>query len=269
MGRPQGALYGVNLLEKKGWAQKLREGKDYLWWRWRQAPRLRQFKDKHKGQDCFIIGNGPSLNKMDLSPLAHYHTFGLNKIYLIFDRVDLNLSYLVATNPFVIEQSKEIYPQLLFPIFLSWTASRHLFPPKEHLYYLHTLNIWSFYTDITQPICEGNTVTYVAMQIAYFMGFKRVFLIGVDHSFKQKGSAHEIQIYEGADENHFHPDYFKGQPWQLADVYGSEVSYHLANYHYLRDGRQIFDATVEGQLEVFPKIAYEEALTMARPKKHR
>lgn len=266
MARPQGALYTVNLLEKKGLGHKLREARDYLVWRLREARRLERFRGMHSGQDCFIIGNGPSLNKMDLRPLARYHTFGLNKIYLMFEKVDLNLSYLVATNPFVIEQSREVYPNLSFPIFLSWTASRGVMPRKSHLYFLHTLNIWSFYEDITQPICEGNTVTYVAMQIAYFMGFKRVFLIGVDHNFKQKGKSHEVQLLEGEDENHFHPDYFKGQPWQLADLYGSEISYHLANYHFMRDKRQIYDATVDGKLQVFPKIAYEEALAMARPK---
>jgi hypothetical protein len=104
------------------------------------------------------------------------------------------------------------------------------------------------------------------MQVAYYMGFKRVFLIGVDHNFKQQGKSHEVQVYSGNDENHFHPDYFKGQQWQLADVYGSEVSYHLANYFYLKDGRQIFDATIGGKLTVFPKIEFDEALRMAGKK---
>jgi hypothetical protein len=93
-----------------------------------------------------------------------------------------------------------------------------------------------------------------------------VFLLGVDHSFKQSGASHEVQTYKGDDENHFHPDYFKGQQWQLADVYGSEVSYHLANYFYLKDNRQILDATTGGKLEVFPKISYEKALEMAKTK---
>lgn len=264
MARPQGALYGINLLGKKG---KLREAWGYLRWRMRYAPKLEAFRNKHAGEDCFIIGNGPSLNQMDLSPLANYHTFGLNKIFLIFDRVDLNLSYLVAVNPHVIEQSREVYPQLPFPMFLSYSASEGVIPDRPNINRLHTLNTWSFYETISQPICEGNTVTYVAMQVAYHMGFKRVFIIGVDHSYQQSGKSHETQVFQGEDVNHFHPDYFKGQPWQLADVYGSEVSYHLAQYHFLRDGRQILDATTGGKLQVFPKISYEEALAMARPKR--
>ena len=146
-------------------------------------------------------------------------------------------------------------------MFLSYTGADGVIDERPNIHRLHTLNTWSFYDDISQPICEGNTVTFVAMQIAFFMGFERVFLIGVDHSFKQSGDSHETQIYDGNDENHFHPDYFKGQKWQLADVYGSEVSYHLANYHYKKSERQIFDATLNGKLEVFPKISFEGAWT--------
>ena len=263
MARPQGALFGLKVL---GGNEKFKEARHYLRWKRRFAPRLKAFQNMHQGEDCFIIGNGPSLNKMDLSPLANYHTFGLNKIYLIFEKVDLNLSYLVSVNGFVIEQSREKFAELGIPTFLSYTDSVGVVEDHPHIHRLHTLNTWSFYEDISQPICAGNTVTYVAMQIAYYMGFKRVFLIGVDHSFKQQGNPHDVQVYEGADENHFHPDYFKGMQWQLADVYGSEVSYHLANYHFIKDDRQIFDATVGGQLQVFPKITFEQALETAKPK---
>jgi hypothetical protein len=124
----------------------------------------------------------------------------------------------------------------------------------------------SFGTDPTKPLVYGHTVTYVAMQLAYYMGFKRVFLIGVDHSFAQKGNPNEMQTMEHDDPNHFHPDYFKGHRWQLADLDGSELSYQTARLLFNRDERLIFDATVGGKLEVFPKISYEEALKTAGKK---
>lgn len=267
MARPQGALFGLNLLEKGGLGRKLEEAGVYFRWRRKYAKQLTRFKDIHKGEDCFIIGNGPSIKHMDLAKLNNYHCIGQNKIFLLFEKVALELSYLVSVNQLVIEQSAREFEAMNCPIFLSYTAAKGVVAEKPNIQRLHTLNLWSFYEDISQPICEGNTVTFVSMQIAYYMGFKRVFLIGVDHSFKQSGKSHETQVYSGDDENHFHPDYFKGQQWQLADVYGSEVSYHLANYFYLKDERQILDATVGGKLEVFPKISFEEALQMAKRKK--
>ena len=43
--------------------------------------RLAALKDIHKGQRCFIMGNGPSLKNTDLSKLRNEITFGL-KLYL-------------------------------------------------------------------------------------------------------------------------------------------------------------------------------------------
>jgi hypothetical protein len=128
---------------------------------------------------------------------------------------------------------------------------------------------WSFYKDIRKPIAEGFTVTFVAMQLAYFMGFKRVFLVGVDHSFKQSGKPNEQQRLDADDQNHFDPTYFQGQNWNLADLEGSEVSFAMAQYYYHQDGREILDATVDGKLMVFPKISFEKACLIAKKRPNR
>jgi len=240
--------------------------KYYLHWYLRHSKRLLKFKDIHRGESCFIIGNGPSLNKMDLSPLRDRHTFGLNKIYLMFDRVDLNLSYHVAVNSLVIEQSIREFEALKCPSFLSYGGAHKVIQNLDHIYLLATDGYFSaqcsFYKDLSKPITEGYTVTYVAMQIAYYMGFKTVYLIGVDHNFKTTDKPNEEQLLTGEDHNHFDPRYFSNKQWHLPDLEASELSYHLAKFFYNRDGRQIFDATVDGKLNIFPKISYKQALAM-------
>lgn len=244
--------------------------KNIPYWSWynKEAKRLEKFHNLHQGEDCFIIGNGPSLNKMDLSSLANYHTFGLNKIYLMEDRgIDLNLSYLVSVNQLVIEQSKDKYPTMDCPIFVSYKCKQPEFETASNIHYTLSWGKRVFQGDITQLINEGGTVTFVAMQIAFFMGFKRVFLIGVDHSFKQKGKANETQLMEEDDANHFDPNYFKGQKWQLADLDRSEQSYLMAGIAFEEDGRQIIDATVGGKLDIFPKMDFQKALSIIKPKR--
>lgn len=238
------------------------------WWYYTEASRLRKFKNKHLGEDCFIIGNGPSLNKMDLEKLNDFHTFGMNKIYLIFKRANLNLSYLTAVNELVIKQSKEVYENFNVPIFISYKGAKGVIKNKPHIHRVLTTGgiSWQFGETIEAPIYEGCTVTFIALQLAYYMGFRRVFLVGVDHNFKQTGNPHEEQKMEGDDPNHFDPDYFKGQQWHLADLKGSEVSYSLADYAYQRTGRKIYDATVGGKLQIFEKLSFEEALKMAKKK---
>lgn len=234
---------------------------NYLYWFLVHAPKIDRFKNIHKGQDCFIIGNGPSLNKMDLTLLKDYYTFGLNKIFLLFDKIDLNLSYHVAVNPYVIKQSKTEIESLTCPSFLSYMAAKKLITPKPHIHFLATgPSNPSFKEDSTNILSEGWTVTFVALQLAFYLGFRRVFLIGVDHNFKVSGRPNEAQELSKNDVNHFDPNYFKGHEWQLPDLQGSEISYHLAQFYFERAGRAIYDATVDGKLNVFQKISFKEAL---------
>ena len=238
----------------------------YLKWHANHAQRLTQFKNLHQGEDCFIIGNGPSLNSMDLTPLRRYHTFGLNKIYLLFDRVDLNLTYLIAVNKLVIEQSARVYQNLPMALFLNYKNSRGIIKNNENLYFVYTGAKSTFKPDITGRVCEGATVTYVAMQIAYYMGFENVFLIGVDHNFKAQGKPYEKQFLQGQDANHFDPNYFRNMEWQLPNLEASEAAYDLAKQFYNNNGRKIYDATVNGKLNIFPKISFEDALKRCRKK---
>ena len=95
------------------------------------------------------------------------------------------------------------------------------------------------------------------MQIAYYMGFKQVILIGIDHSFSTTGEPHQIIISTGEDPDHFDPNYFgKGFRWQLPDLKTSELAYHLAKENFEQSGREILDATVNGKLDVFPKVEF-------------
>lgn len=101
-------------------------------------------------------------------------------------------------------------------------------------------------------------MTFLALQVAYYMGFQQVVLIGVDHNFVDKGTPNRaVTRTAETDENHFHPDYFpKGSRWQLPDLLRSEEAYRLALEAYQADGREIVDATVGGALEVFDKADY-------------
>ncbi|MEA5533267.1 6-hydroxymethylpterin diphosphokinase MptE-like protein [Crocosphaera sp. XPORK-15E] len=249
------------------------ERAEYYEWYLKHSKRLQQFKNCHRGESCFIIGNGPSLNQMDLNPLKEVHTFGLNKIYLIFEKVNLNLSYHVSVNPLVIEQSVNNFTALSCPSFLSFKSFCEYRKKQENplnipdnLYFVLTSSTCHFSSNIAQKINEGYTVTYVAMQIAFYMGFKQVFLIGVDHNFKAVGKPNEKQTLKGDDMNHFSPNYFANKEWQLPDLEGSELSYRIAKFNYERSGRIIYDATVDGKLEIFPKISYEEALSLCNKK---
>jgi hypothetical protein len=224
----------------------------------RSVKALGKYHNSHRGERCFILGNGPSLKKTDLSLLGGEITFGLNRIYLLFDSLGFTTTYLVVINTLVIEQfSNEIHP-LMLPKFVSWRG-RHWISESEDTFFLDTdyTPPPAFSEDVTGRVFEGATVTYVAMQLAFHMGFEEVILIGVDHSFSTEGTPNKTIISQGDDPNHFAPEYFgKGISWQLPDLKASEFAYEMAREAYDRAGRRILDATIGGNLNVFPKVDY-------------
>jgi hypothetical protein len=227
-------------------------------WRRASMERLGRLKDIHRGQRCFIIGNGPSLKQTDLSRLRNEFTFGMNRFYMAFEELGFSTTYFLSINDLVVEQSAADLQALPMMKFFSWRA-RQWMQPDEHLAFLYTsYNGPRFAQDVRGRLWEGATVTYTALQLAFHMGFEEVILIGVDHSFATKGAPNKTVVSGGDDPNHFHPGYFgKGFRWQLPDLDTSEAAYAMARATYENAGRQVVDATVGGQLEIFRKAPYE------------
>ncbi len=227
---------------------------------------LEQLRDSHRGERCFILGNGPSLGKMDLTQLSTEITFGLNRVYLLFPRMGYSTTYFVSVNTLVVEQCATEIGSLTMPKFITW-RSRGALRGDERVIFLDAdyTGELTFTADMTGRVYEGSTVTYVALQLAYNMGFEKVILIGVDHSFQATGAPNVTVVSEGDDPDHFAPDYFPaGFKWQLPDLQASERAYNLARETFEADGRQVLDATLGGQLQVFPKVEFEQLFSRKR-----
>jgi len=231
-------------------------------WRRESIAGLAALKDKYRAERCFIIGNGPSLKDTDVSRLKDEFTFGMNRIYLAFDDWGFGTSFLVCVNSMVIEQVYKDFQKLEIPKFFSWRSRKLLYPtghPDKHTHFLFTTYTGpKFAQDVTRRMWEGATVTFACLQLAFHMGFEKAILIGVDHNFAAKGQPNTTVVSQGDDLSHFDPKYFgKGFRWQLPDLDTSEKGYWLARQAYEFAGRQVVDATIGGQLQVFPKVEYE------------
>lgn len=221
--------------------------------------RLTELKDSHRGERCFIIGNGPSLQRTDLSKLRDEYTFGLNRIYLLFPELGFSTTFLVTVNWLVLEQCADEILSIPSIKFLPWTFRKRLNPNilGNTVFVQSERGDKVFTPDARKSLWQGTTVTFIAMQLAYHLGFQKVILIGVDHSFTTQGKPHQAVVSQGDDPNHFSPNYFsKGFRWQLPDLETSEAAYRLARQAFEADGREIVDATVGGKLTVFPKVDF-------------
>jgi len=228
---------------------------------WKSRRRLKKIKDRYSGKKAVILCNGPSLLKSDLSLLKNTFTFGLNKINLLFDKSDFRPSCIVSVNKYAIEQNASFFNKTDIPLFLNDKCHTHIFMRKNIIFLHNSHRTADFARDCSMTIYQGSTVTYVAMQLAFHMGFKEVALIGCDHNFNSQGTPHEVVVSGQIDTDHFDPKYFSdGEVWQLPDLAGSEFFYSIAYDVFKFYDRRIFNATVGGKLELFPRVSLKQFL---------
>jgi len=227
--------------------------------------KLGVLKNKHKGQCCFVIGNGPSLQITDLDRLKSEITFASNKIYLAFDQTDWRPTYYVVEDSLVAQQNYDEINNLHgFPKFFPNCMKQWAPVFKNGIYYEV---VWEdfypqfpgFSINALDKLYWGSTVTYTCMQLACFMGIRKIYLIGVDFNFilpKRAGEENRRRIYFSEDErNHFHQSYRKpGEKWHEPKLPYQEKAYLAAREAVRQIGGQIFNATRGGKLEVFPRV---------------
>jgi hypothetical protein len=236
---------------------------------------LRSFKDCHRGERCFIIGNGPSLKRTDLAPLADEITIGVNGIFYMTQQCGFAPTYYVVEDNHVFSDDLVRVNNVdavakFFP-----SKYRPIITPGPDVHFLPT--DWSFYWgsspwyetprfshDIADVIYVGQTVTFLNIQLAAYMGFSEIYLVGVDFDYQipEAAKIDGLTITSVDDDpNHFHPDYFgKGKKWHLPKLENVEKAMVCAQDGVKESGATIFNATVGGKLETFPRIDYHELL---------
>ena len=216
--------------------------------------KLSTYENIHSGKTCILVANGPSLKETKLDNTENIVKFGLNRINLAFNEFNFKVDYIVAVNKHVLNQfGTEILNQNI-PSFFNWEC-RNLFGSKPN-YIFRGLNTNKFSKDLRRGINPSATVTYAALQIIYYMGFKKVLIVGLDHSFKTKTKfVNKTELRnEDLDVNHFNKNYFpKGVKWETPDLFSSEFYYKIADNEFKKDGRIIIDCTINGKCNIFKK----------------
>lgn len=219
--------------------------------------RLQRLRGRHQGQRCVIVANGPSLNRMRLDWLHRETVIGMNKIHLGLRRFGFYPTYYVAINRLVLEQSRDAIASMRCLKLLGCHAVAAGLRADALTCILDTENPPArFSRNLADGVHEGWTVTHVALQVAFHLGFSEVVLIGLDHRYQFEGAPNAISVMNGADPNHFSPDYFGGQRWDNPDLMRSEESYREARAAFESVGARVVDATLDGACPVFERVDY-------------
>jgi hypothetical protein len=217
--------------------------------------------DKFNLQDCLIVGNGPSLNKTELERIKML-SIGMNKINILFDRTSWRPDLIVCVNGLVIKQNMKFFNNTETPLVLPIKAWYLGVKKRPNVIFIKISDSLQFQDNLTNSLGQGSTVTYTCMQIAAFLKVNSINIVGVDHSFKldenQKNKEHKIEVLKEDDQNHFDPNYFKGNLWGLPDLDGSEKAYLLAKKYFEIKKTIVKDYTIDGKLMVFEKGKIED-----------
>lgn len=226
--------------------------------------RIKRVYNLYKDQTCVLLANGPSLKNEDLSITNKFITFGLNRIYVGFEKMNFKLDYLVCINKLVAKQFCHEIDSLDCTKFLYWNSKKYYKSSQKTLWLHQGLSNDIFSTDLSKSINPAATVTYAALQVIYYMGFKKVIILGLDHNFqldKSKIPNTTEKYTHQKDVNHFIDNYFpKGTKWETPDLYSSEFFYKKARKYFEDDGRKIFDCTKNGKCDVFIKKSIDTVL---------
>lgn len=233
---------------------------------------LKKLKDKFKGKRCFIVGNGPSLNQLDLSLLKNEYSFAVNGIFYKTREMGYKPTFYVVEDRHVMtdnidEINKYDCDYKFFPSAYKKQVTNFkntLFFNMDVGFYVERSKHFEksrFSKDCSEVIYCGQSVTFINLQLAYYLGFKEVYLIGMDFNYVIPDS---VKMIKGAviestedDVNHFHPDYFgKGKKWHDPKLHNVLQSYKLHKKVFEDDGRKIYNATAGGKLEEFERVDF-------------
>lgn len=227
----------------------------------RSATQLDKLHNSQAGATGVIVCNGPSLNKTDLARLRGVPTILMNRGYLLGERIDPQCvaAVCVSARP-VLEQYGDEINQLASTLVVPW-LDRKLIDRRHDVVTLTQSYRWRFASRLRTSFYPGYTVTFLALQMAYHLGWSKILIVGMDHSYDQTGDPSAVVKTKGEDLNHFDPNYFQdGSEWLLPELSMNENSYKIARAAIEANGREVIDCTVGGKCEVFEKGHLEDAL---------
>lgn len=218
---------------------------------------MKNIKNKHRGEKCFIVATGPSLAIHDLEKLNNEVTFSMNSICLAFDETEWRPTYYVTQDMNVFEKlEKHIEKLNVKGKFINDKISKHkkisdgyyIFPVNELNHrIMHKKYNTKFSNDAFAVVYDGYTVTYSIIQIAVYMGFEEIYLLGADCNYS-------------SNMNHHFKEYGHVDPHFLLAGDKMICAYNEAKKYADQNKVKIYNATRGGMLEVFERVDLDAVL---------
>lgn len=223
-----------------------------------EMKRYNDIYKRHDGDRCFIICTGPSLTVNDLELLRNEYTIGVNSIFMAYSETDWRPTYYVAVDYFHLNEmikretrniNRLCYGEAFVHSKIKINTQRDIVFPCLINYANHNSkrirkSDFRMSTDVDVCLYDCFTVTNAAIQIAIYMGFKEIYIIGADCDYSQS-KMHFIETE--IDKNDRNADW-------LPNATELSIQGYMAAKKFAESmDVNIYNATRGGKLEVFER----------------
>lgn len=233
------------------------------------------YKDRHKGQRAFVLGNGPSVYLGDLERMRDTGgvIFAANRFHLAYDVLKMRPDYTSCIDLLVLKNhGVEIGKKCGTPLFvaarvkeLEQIRTDNMIAMREELTGLNkmskTPDDYYFSPNPSMIIGFGFGVIFTMTQLAVWMGCRQIYLYGIDHTFKLPKDYVRpgIKVTHNDEDNHFIKNYRdKGEKWAPPNYKVTEAALICARKYCEVNGIEIYNSTRGGKLEVFERKSLDE-----------
>lgn len=254
--------------------------------KFKSKPEISSLKDMHKGKRCFVIGNGPSLLASDLDVLHNHNEicFASNYITQIYKQTNWRPDYyMIVDGDMLTDDLANIKKAEAKLIFLPELEQRYDGDMNEAHYVINRVeesgtpvikllialasainsSTCFFSNDVSRMVYISHTVTFTQLQLAVYMGFSEIYLLGVDNTGKNPHVFKDdfipvTHFYLENDEQIKIIQKSRTRVSMEYDVaFSSENQYKLVEKYSQNKSFQVFNATRGGRLEVFKRVSFD------------
>lgn len=221
--------------------------------------KLEEFMNINKGKRCFIIGNGPSLTMEDLEKIKDEISFGFNMIYLSFDKTKWRPTYYMVLDQNVyLEVGKELNTIDIPYKFVGENCKKYGKHINNAIYFptiFSNKTMPEYSDDITKYMYDGNTVAYYSLQMATYMGFEEIYMIGFDCTYSREID-NDGNVINNDVKDHFDDAYNDNHNYSNVDK--MILAFRSASIYAKENNVKIYNATRGGKLEEFERINFDD-----------
>lgn len=235
------------------------------------------YKNVHVGERVFILCTGPSIAEMDLTRLKDERTIAVSGFYLHKD------CQIISPDYFCMPAFEDIFDGIAFKLLKeiqkATQGTKYFFNIHEkdriekikgfkgksvnYVTYSEIANYENTDIDLTNTIMGPQSVAILALEIALYMGFQTIYLLGVEHDTLQTNRYTHFYDYDASIASKASDE--EDRQGNLHSTFGEQlkcVSKLWEQYEILkkiaeRKGVNIYNATRGGVLDVFERVNFD------------